>query len=172
MELEFAPRLLQPHGLGRMGKSLSSAELLVPPAAGAILRPSGLRRQLALSSAELPAAVPAASAGPSPAVFADESSGISAAAAATTETDPQTIPAEADSEARHADDEANTEANSTAFQAGKPQARVPKLSGRRHAADKSWHEASSTTVQALEPKPSGWNAAHNSRHDETGATAV
>jgi len=36
MELVLAPGLLQSHGLGGMASALSSAELLVPSAAGAI----------------------------------------------------------------------------------------------------------------------------------------
>jgi hypothetical protein len=53
MELGIASCLLQPDRLGRMGKSLSSAELLVPSAARQVGQPSGLRWQLGLSSAEL-----------------------------------------------------------------------------------------------------------------------
>ena len=79
MELEFAPRLLQPHRLGRMGKSVSSAELLVPSATGAILWSSWIRRQLGLSSTELSAALSVAAPGLSSSVFTVESSGTEAA---------------------------------------------------------------------------------------------
>jgi hypothetical protein len=51
--LDITPVLLQSHGLGGMEKSLPSAECLVPPAAGSIFQSTGVRRQLALSPAEL-----------------------------------------------------------------------------------------------------------------------
>src|SRR5580698_3645763 len=79
MELEFAPRLLQPHCVGRMGKSVSSAELLVPSATRAVLWPSWIRRQLGLSSTELSAALSIAPSGLSSSVFTVESSGTAAA---------------------------------------------------------------------------------------------
>src|ERR1700677_31313 len=53
MELGIAPRLLQPNRVGWLGKSLSSAELLVSPAACEMGQPSRVRWQLGLSSAEL-----------------------------------------------------------------------------------------------------------------------
>jgi hypothetical protein len=56
MELGIASRLLQSDRLGRMGKSLSSSELLVSSATGQVGKPSGIRWQLALSSAELSSA--------------------------------------------------------------------------------------------------------------------
>jgi hypothetical protein len=56
MELGIEPRLLQSHRLGEMGKSISSAELLVPPAPRLLQQPSRIRRQLALSPAQLSAA--------------------------------------------------------------------------------------------------------------------
>src|SRR5271156_1860622 len=56
MELGIASRLLQSHRLGRMGKSVSSAEPVVSPASRVLSRPSGIRRKLGLSSAKLSAA--------------------------------------------------------------------------------------------------------------------
>ena len=55
MELGNAPVLLQPRRLGRMEKSLSPAERLVPSASGSIYHSPRLWRQLALSSSELSA---------------------------------------------------------------------------------------------------------------------
>src|SRR5260370_41104921 len=57
MELGIAPRLLQSRGLGQFGKSLSSAKRLASSATGSLFQPSGLRWQLALSSAQLSASL-------------------------------------------------------------------------------------------------------------------
>lgn len=52
----IAPRLLQSRRVGRMGsESVSSAEPVVSPASRVLERPSGIRRKLGLSSAELSA---------------------------------------------------------------------------------------------------------------------
>jgi hypothetical protein len=75
MELGIAASLLQPHGLGRLGKSLSPAECVVPAAADCMVEPAGLWRKLALSSAELSASATGESTGIWPsAVWTGESS--------------------------------------------------------------------------------------------------
>lgn len=55
LELESPARLLQQCGLGGMGQAISSAAPVVSSSADHLDEPSGIRRQLALSSAELPA---------------------------------------------------------------------------------------------------------------------
>ena len=56
MELGIQPRLLQPYGLGEMGKSISSPTPLVSSTSCVLQQPSWIRGQLALSPAELSAA--------------------------------------------------------------------------------------------------------------------
>jgi hypothetical protein len=56
MELGIEPRLLQSQRLGEMGQSVSSSAPLVSSAPCVLQQPSRIRRQLGLSSAELPTA--------------------------------------------------------------------------------------------------------------------
>src|ERR1700691_4984763 len=54
MELGIAPRILQSRRVGWMGsESVSSAEPVVSPASRVLERPSGIRRKLGISAAEL-----------------------------------------------------------------------------------------------------------------------
>ena len=55
LELESPARLLQQCGLGRVGQAISSAAPVVSSTADHLDKPSGIRRQLALPSAELQA---------------------------------------------------------------------------------------------------------------------
>ena len=75
MELGIAPRLLQPRRLGRMGKSLSSAERLVPTSTGCVYQSPRLWRQLALSPAELSPACSATTSTQSSAVGTEQPAG-------------------------------------------------------------------------------------------------